>query len=233
MKKVFGLMLGMLLVVSLAGCGGKKNDMQPSAEKTAGVSSTKGVSKSTADDKTLSANISASAGNTSLENGSQSTGNASSVAGNTSNTSGDAGAGGALSKVDYSDRGNFFVSYPSDIYTYDPDYTKLKRKDGEGGIMMDALLGDTNYEEFRNKFETEFSGNKNYSLEETDINGYKTMVVKYDDSDGGNMVVIVDFNGFFGEGSYYGMRFVVSGKTIADCDTDVVWSIIKSFELVK
>ena len=136
MKKVFGLMLGIFLVVSLAGCGGKKNDMQPSAEKTAGVSSTKGVSKSTADDKTLSANISASAGNTSLENGSQSTGNASSVA----------GAGGALSKVDYSDRGNFFVSYPSDIYTYDPDYTKLKRKDGEGGIMMDALLGDTNLE---------------------------------------------------------------------------------------
>lgn len=223
MKKVFGLMLGMLLVVSLAGCGGKKNDMQSSAEKTAGVSSTKGVSESTADDKTSSANVSAPAGNTSLENGSQSTGNASSVA----------GAGGALSKVDYSDRGNFFVSYPSDIYTYDPDYTKLKRKDGEGGIMMDALLGDTNYEEFRNKFETEFSGNKNYSLEETDINGYKTMVVKYDDSDGGNMVVIVDFNGFFGEGSYYGMRFVVSGKTIADCDTDVVWSIIKSFELVK
>ena len=57
MKKVFGLMLGMLLVVSLAGCGGKKNDMQSSAEKTAGVSSTKEVSKSTVDDKTLSANM--------------------------------------------------------------------------------------------------------------------------------------------------------------------------------
>ena len=48
---------------------------------------------------------------------------------------------------------------------------------------------------------------------------------------GATMRIDVDFGG--NHDGWYGVSFVVSGDSLSDCDTDVVWSIINSMELVK
>ena len=63
------------------------------------------------------------------------------------------------------------------------------------------------------------------------MNGYKAMILKYSDWLGSTMRVDIDFGGK--HGNYYGMSFAVSGDSLEDCDTDLVWAIIESMELAK
>ena len=53
----------------------------------------------------------------------------------------------------------------------------------------------------------------------------------YSDWLGATMRIDVDFGG--NHDGWYGVSFAVSGDSLSDCDTDVVWSIINSMELVK
>ena len=139
--------------------------------------------------------------------------------------------GASPAKLDINDRGVVYVYYPEDQFRYDDTYGKLKNDETGVGILIDPMLGDTNYDELKESYEKNNSDEDDYSLVETTINGYKAMIMKYSDWLGSTMRVDIDFGGK--HGNYYGMSFAVSGDTLEDCDTDLVWAIIQSMEVVK
>lgn len=93
------------------------------------------------------------------------------------------------------------------------------------------MLGASNFEEFKQSYEENNSDEEDYSLEETTVNGYQAQILKYSDWLGSTMRVDVDFGGE--HDGFFGISFAVSGDSPKDCDTDLVWAIIKSMELAK
>lgn len=124
-----------------------------------------------------------------------------------------------------------FVYYPADQFEYDDDYGKLRSKNGSVGILFDPMLGENNLEELKASYEENNSGEDDYSLTETTVNGYKAIILKYTDWLNSTMRVDVDFGA--SHDGVYGMSFVVSGDSLDECDTDLIWAIIESFELAK
>ncbi len=133
--------------------------------------------------------------------------------------------------LDVNDRGVVFVYYPEDQFRYDDSYGKLKNDETGVGILIDPMLGDTNFDELKKSYEENNSDEDDYSLTETTVNGYRAQIMKYTDWLGATMRVDVDFGGK--HGNYYGISFAVSGDTLADCDTDLVWAIIESMEVAE
>ena len=154
-------------------------------------------------------------------------------------SSGDSGSSGELSpllgsnptRLDVNNRGIVYVYYPADQFRYDSDYGKLKNDDTYVGILIDPMLGASNFEELRSSYETNNSDEDDYSLTETTINGYRAMIMTYSDWLGATMRVDIDFGG--NHDGWYGISFAVSGDSLADCNTDLVWAIIQSMEVVK
>lgn len=134
-------------------------------------------------------------------------------------------------KLDINDRGIVYVYYPGDQFSYNADYGKIKNDDTGVGILFDPMLGAGNLAELKASYEKNNSDEQDYSLVETTVNGYKAIIMKYSDWLGSTMRVDIDFGG--SHDGYYGMSFAVSGDSLADCDTDLVWAIINSMELAK
>jgi len=134
-------------------------------------------------------------------------------------------------KLDVNDKGVVYVYYPADQFRYDDTYGKLKNDDSGVGILIDPMLGASNFEELKASYEKNNSDEDDYSLVQTTVNGYRAQILKYSDWLGSTMRVDIDFGGK--HGNYYGISFAVSGDSLADCDTDLVWAIIQSMELVK
>lgn len=134
-------------------------------------------------------------------------------------------------KLDINDRGVACVYYPADQFAYDDWYGKLKNEATGVGILLDPMLGATNFDELKQSYEENNSDEDDYSLTETTINGYRALVMTYSDWLGATMRVDIDFGG--NHDGWYGISFAVSGDTLADCDTDLVWAIIESLELLK
>ena len=124
-----------------------------------------------------------------------------------------------------------YVYYPGDQFVYNDDYGKLKNEKTGVGILIDPMLSDKNFDELQASYEKNNSDEKDYSLVETTVNGYKALILKYSDWLGSTMRVDLDFGGK--HGNYYGISFAVSGDNLQDCDTDLVWAVIESLELVK
>ena len=139
--------------------------------------------------------------------------------------------GASPAKLDINDRGVVYVYYPADQFRYDDTYGKLKNDDSGVGILIDPMLGAANFDELKKSYEEHNSDEEDYSLVETTVNGYKAMILKYSDWLSSTMRVDIDFGGK--HGNYYGMSFAVSGDSLADCDTPLVWAIIESMELAK
>ena len=93
------------------------------------------------------------------------------------------------------------------------------------------MLGATNLAELKQSYEENNSDEDDYSLKETTLNGYKAIVMTYSDWLGATMRVDVDFGG--SHDGWYGISFAVSGDTLSDCDTELIWAIIESMELMK
>ncbi len=151
-------------------------------------------------------------------------------------TSGGSGGNSALlgknpAKLDVNDRGVVYIYYPADQFRYDDTYGKLKNDDTGVGILIDPMLGETNLAELKASYEKNNSDEEDYSLVETTVNGRKAIIMKYSDWLGSTMRVDIDFGGK--HGSYYGISFAVSGDSLADCDTDLVWAVIQSMEVAK
>ena len=134
-------------------------------------------------------------------------------------------------KLDINDRGIVCVYYPDDQFIYDDTYGKLKNEDTGLGILIDPMLGEANFEELKASYEEHNSSEEDYSLVETTVNGYKALILKYSDWLGSTMRVDLDFGG--NHDGWYGISFAVSGDSLADCDTDLVWNVIQSMELLK
>lgn len=134
-------------------------------------------------------------------------------------------------KQSINDRDIVFVYYPGDLFEYNDSYGKIRSKTGSVSILFDPMLGSTNYEEYKKAYKEKYASEDDYSLTETTVNGYKAMVMKYSDWLGSSMYVDVDFGG--SHNGYYGMCFNVSADSLAECDTDLVWAIIESFELAQ
>lgn len=139
--------------------------------------------------------------------------------------------GSSPEKLDVNDRGIVNVYYPADQFTYDDDYGKLKNADTGVGILIDPMLGENNFDELRESYEKNNSDEDDYSLTETTVNGYRAQIMTYTDWLGATMRVDIDFGG--AHGSWYGISFAVSGDSLADCDSDIVWAIIESMEVLK
>ena len=103
--------------------------------------------------------------------------------------------------------------------------------DTGGGIPIDPMLGAKNLDELKKSYEENNSDEDDYSLTETTVNGCRALILKYSDWLGSTMRVDIDFGGK--HGNYDGMSFAVSGDSLEDCDTDLVWAIIESMELAK
>ncbi|MBQ7565503.1 MAG: hypothetical protein IJT18_00130 [Oscillospiraceae bacterium] len=134
-------------------------------------------------------------------------------------------------KLNVNDKGVAYVSYPGDQFVYDSDYGKLKNETTGVGILIDPMLGATNLAELKASYEQNNSDEDEYSLEETTVCGYNALILKYSDWLGATMRVDLDFGGE--HDGWYGISFAVSGDSLPDCDTDVVWAIIDSMELLK
>ena len=134
-------------------------------------------------------------------------------------------------RLDVNDRGVVAVSYPADQFVYDDLYGKLKNEETGVGILLDPMLGATNFEELKASYEEHNSDETDYSLVETTVNGCKALILKYSDWLGSTMRVDLDFGGC--HDGWYGISFAVSGDALEDCDTELVWAIIESMELMK
>ena len=147
------------------------------------------------------------------------------------NSGGNAGGDRTGTKLDVNGRGILNVYYPAEQFEYDDTYGKLKNEATGVGILIDPMLGATNLAELKQSYEENNSDEDDYSLKETTLNGYKAIIMTYSDWLGATMRIDIDFGG--NHDGWYGVSFVVSGDSLSDCDTDVVWSIINSMELVK
>ena len=147
------------------------------------------------------------------------------------NSGGNAGGDRTGTKLDVNGRGILNVYYPAEQFEYDDTYGKLKNEATGVGILIDPMLGATNLAELKQSYKENNSDEDDYSLKETTLNGYKAIVMTYSDWLGATMRIDVDFGG--NHDGWYGVSFAVSGDSLSDCDTDVVWSIINSMELVK
>ncbi len=125
--------------------------------------------------------------------------------------------------------GRLFVYYPGDLFDYNADYGKIQSKDSGLGILFDPMLGENNLEELRASYEEVNSKEDDYSLRDLTVNGYKAICMTYSDWLGSTMRVDVDFGAEYDE--YFGISFAVSGDSLEECDTELVWAIIESFEL--
>ena len=134
------------------------------------------------------------------------------------------------SELDVNGKGVLYVYYP-DGFVYDDDYGKLKNSDTGVGILIDPMLGSKNMDELKKSYEENNSDEDDYSLTDTTVNGYKAMILKYSDWLGATMRVDVDFGGE--HDGFYGVSFAVSGDSLSDCDTEIVWAIINSMKLAK
>ncbi|MDO4845332.1 MAG: hypothetical protein Q3977_01830 [Oscillospiraceae bacterium] len=134
-------------------------------------------------------------------------------------------------KLDINGRGIASVSYPADQFVYDDGYGKLKNETTGVGILIDPMLGATNFEELKASYQEKNSKEDDYSLVETTVCDYKALILKYSDWLGSTMRVDLDFGGE--HDGWYGISFAVSGDSLKDCDTELVWAIIQSLELVK
>ena len=134
-------------------------------------------------------------------------------------------------RLDVNDRGILYVYYPADQFAYDDWYGKLKNEETGVGILIDPMLGATNLAELKASYEEHNSDEDDYSLTETTVNGCKALVLTYSDWLGATMRVDLDFGG--SHDGWYGVSFAVSGDSLADCNTDLIWAIIESMELVK
>ncbi len=139
--------------------------------------------------------------------------------------------GSSPAKLDINNKGAVYVYYPADQFEYDDDYGKLKNDDTGVGILIDPMLGSKNFEELRASYEKNNSDEDDYSLTDTTINGFRAQIMTYTDWLGATMRVDIDFGG--AHDGFYGMSFAVSGDSLEDCDTDIVWAIIESMEVVK
>ena len=139
--------------------------------------------------------------------------------------------GASPEKLDVNNKGVVYVYYPGDQFVYNDDYGKLKNEQTGVGILIDPMLSDKNFDELKASYEKNNSDEQDYSLVETTVNGYKALILKYSDWLGSTMRVDLDFGGK--HGNYYGISFAVSGDSLADCDTELVWAIINSMELAK
>ena len=147
------------------------------------------------------------------------------------NSGGNAGGDRTGTKLDVNGRGILNVYYPAEQFEYDDTYGKLKNEATGVGILIDPMLGATNLAELKQSYKENNSDEDDYSLKETTLNGYKAIVMTYSDWLGATMRIDVDFGG--NHDGWYGVSFAVSGDSLSDCDTDVIWSIINSMELVK
>lgn len=137
--------------------------------------------------------------------------------------------GDSPTKLDVNDRGVAYVYYPADQFEYDDWYGKIKNEDTGVGILFDPMLGSANFDELKQSYEENNSDEDDYSLVETTVGGYKALVLKYSDFLGATMRVDIDFGGE--HDGWYGLSFAVTGDSLSDCDTDLVWAIIESLEL--
>lgn len=126
--------------------------------------------------------------------------------------------------------GKILVKYPSD-WEYNSDYDKVSNGKGTG-VMFDYLLAPTNYDELKSSYTSDqYKSYDDYSYYETTLKGFKTEVVTYSDWLDTTMYVVVDFG--YNIGELYGVKFAVSGNSLADCQIDEVWGIINSLEVYK
>ena len=139
--------------------------------------------------------------------------------------------GTSPTKLDINDRGVVSVYYPADQFRYDDSYGKLKNDDTGVGILIDPMLGAKNLDELKKSYEENNSDEDDYSLTETTVNGCRALILKYSDWLGSTMRVDLDFGG--NHDGWYGISFAVSGDSLADCDTELVWAIIESMKLEK
>ena len=134
-------------------------------------------------------------------------------------------------RLDINGKGAVYVYYPADQFAYDADYGKLRNSDTGVGILIDPMLGSTNLAEIKASYEEHNSDEDDYSLVETTRNGYQALIMTYSDWLGSTLRVDLDFGG--NHDGFYGMSFAVSGNSLEDCDSDLVWAIIDSMEVVK
>ena len=139
--------------------------------------------------------------------------------------------GGSPTELNVNDRGIVSVYYPADQFVYDDWYGKLKNEATGVGILLDPMLGAANLAELKASYEANNSDEEDYSLVETQVNGYRALVLKYTDWLSSTMRVDIDFGG--NHDGWYGISFAVSGNSLRDCDTDLIWAIIQSMKLMK
>lgn len=139
--------------------------------------------------------------------------------------------GASPAVLDVNGKGAVLIYYPADRFYYNSDYGKLKNDETGVGILIDPMLGANNLDELKKSYEEHNSTADDYSLTETTVNGYRAIIMTYSDWLGATMRVDVDFGG--SHDGFYGMSFAVSGDSLSDCNTDLVWAIIQSMKVVK
>ena len=133
--------------------------------------------------------------------------------------------------LDINDRGIVMFRYPGSEFTYDSDYGKLESSTGGASIAFDPCLGASDAAEYESAFRGDaYTSMDDYELYETRICGCRAVVCRGSDWLSSRMNIVVDFGS--SHGGFYGMSITVSGDSPDDCDTDLVWAVLNSMELV-
>lgn len=130
-----------------------------------------------------------------------------------------------------------FVDYQSPAFSVKEDaiLSTLISSDEEVKITFVSGLAPENYEENKASF-AQYSSSKDYSLEETTINGFKCVKATYFDDDifsNYTAQFYIDFGEKSITNSYYGVKITVTSEaSLERCLSDDILAIVNSIKIV-
>lgn len=146
-------------------------------------------------------------------------------------STGGASWSGATGTVDFYNDGRIKISYPSDNWSWNNDYGKLKSNKGQG-ILIDPLLGKSNYQEWKTTFTGDkYTGQDGYKFEETTLMGYPALICDTEDWLGASRQVVIDTGDKLAGDGIFGVRFSISADAAKDCWTDEIIAILNTLQL--
>ena len=142
----------------------------------------------------------------------------------------DAAEGSAQDKfseiLDYKNLGEICLSYPGESWKIKEEYSLIKNKDSGTVIRLIPYYNPKNFEEYRSLLKENFEDADSYSLQETDLNGLRSLCCRYSDILGYHLEVIADFGIQLEATSAFGLRLSVSSDSPEACINEEVLSIL-------
>ena len=128
--------------------------------------------------------------------------------------------------LDYKNLGEICLSYPGENWKIKEEYSLIKHKDSGTVIRLIPYYNPKNFEEYQSLLKANFEDADSFSLQETELNGFRSLCCQYSDILGYHLEVIADFGIQLEASSAFGVRLSVSSDSPETCINEEALSIL-------